>query len=332
MKTIQKISIILFSCLCFYKGYAQQSDTAILYKHAAPASFKSVLVKAVFRLMGKNSLKEEVRSKKFDTSYAASIPKKYFDEILIDTQIVAGRKVYTLRPKKEPSVTKVLYIHGGTFLHNISKPHWNLIIALMRKTHATFIVPDYPLAPFQTAIDAFRMIEEVYKHLLSITDADNIILMGDSAGGGLALSFVQKLKKEGLPQPQQLIMISPWLDITNPDVDKELLKKDPMLEPDGARVAGKMWAGKLDTKNYLVSPIYGDFNGLCPISIFIGGHDILLGDARKLQSLLKQKHIPLNYFEYPKMFHVWVAATFIKEAKVAMGQISELILKKPDQD
>jgi hypothetical protein len=115
MKTIQKISIILFSCLCFYKGYAQQSDTAILYKHAAPASFKSVLVKAVFRLMGKNSLKEEVRSKKFDTSYAASIPKKYFDEILIDTQIVAGRKVYTLRPKKEPSVTKVLYIHGGLF-------------------------------------------------------------------------------------------------------------------------------------------------------------------------------------------------------------------------
>jgi len=300
----------------------------MLYKHAAPASFKSVVVRAVFRLMGKNSLKNEVRSKKFATSYAASIPKKYLDEILIDTQIVANRKVLTLTPKKIPSVTKVLYLHGGTFLHNISKPHWNLVIALMRRTHATFIVPDYPLAPFQSAIDAFKMIEEVYKHLLSIADADNIILMGDSAGGGLAMSFVQKLKKEDLPQPQQLIMISPWLDITNPDVDKELLKKDPMLEPDGARVAGKMWAGKLDTKNYLVSPIYGDFSGLCPISIFIGGHDILLGDARKLQSLLKQKDITLNYFEYPKMFHVWVAATFLKEAKVAIGQISELIDRK----
>jgi acetyl esterase/lipase len=318
---------LLLFVLVLNHTFAKSSDSSIHYIHAKRGSVRSVAVKLVFRWIGKGRLKEEVRSKKFDTSYAAAIPKKYFSEIKIDTQVVLGRRVLTLSPRTDLAPTKILYLHGGTFLHNISKPHWNLIMTLMRKTHATFIVPDYPLAPFQTALQAFDMLDLIYKQLLQENEPSKIIIMGDSAGGGMGLSFIQKLKIEGLPQPQQLIMISPWLDITNSNVDQELLKKDPMLEPDGARVAGKMWAGTLDTRHYLVSPIYGDLSGLCQVSVFIGGHDILLNDSRKLQSLMQQQQINLNYYEYPAMFHVWIAATFLPEAKVAIGQISELINK-----
>lgn len=317
----------LLFVLVLSNAFAVSSDSSFHYIHAKRGSVRSAAVKLVFRWIGKGRLKEEVRSKKFDTSYAAAIPKKYFSEITIDTQVVQGRRVLTLSPRTGYTQNKILYLHGGTFLHNISKPHWNLIMALMRKTNATFIVPDYPLAPFQTALNAFEMLRLLYEQLLIQNDSSKIIIIGDSAGGGMGLSFIQELKIDGLPQPQQLIMISPWLDITNSNVDQELLKKDPMLEPDGARVAGKMWAGTLDTRHYLVSPINGDLSGLCPVSVFVGGHDILLNDARKLQSLMQQQQINLNYYEYPAMFHVWIAATFLPEAKVAIGQISELINK-----
>src|SRR5690606_3466899 len=115
-----------------------------------------------------------------------------------------------------------------------------------------------------------------------------IVFMGNSAGGGLALGFAQKLRNENRtqPQPSQLILISPWLDITlsNPDI-RMVDKKDKLLSIKGLRMAAKAYASSVDGNDFRVSPIYGDFSGLGKISLFIGTNDLFVADARKFKGL-----------------------------------------------
>ena len=256
----------------------------------------------------------------------APIPRKFSGVFRVNTAQAKGRNVYTVVPKGHPSGKYILYLHGGAYISNLVSQHWDLIGELVRRTNRTVVVPDYPLAPTYTVADVIPMVEAVYENLLTNTSPDNIVFMGDSAGAGLILTFAQKLKTEGGHQPQQLILLSPWLDVTmtNPGI-RALEQKDPMLSVAGLVMAGKAYAGKLDAKNYLVSPIYGSLEGLAKISVFIGGDEVLNADCRKFKSLLAQQGVAINYIEYPDMFHVWGAATFLKEAKCALDQITQLI-------
>ncbi len=150
--------------------------------------------------------------------------------------------------------------------------------------------------------------------------------MGDSAGGGLALAFVMKQQNESAALPAQIILLSPWLDVTmtNPEIEV-IQKNDVTLKADQLILAGKAWASKKETNNYMVSPIYGSLEGLPKISVFIGTHDILAADCRKLKVMMEKKGIPMNYFEYPEMFHDWVMLVSLKESEIALSQICNLI-------
>jgi acetyl esterase/lipase len=172
----------------------------------------------------------------------------------------------------------------------------------------------------------YEFIEGAYSQLLASAASGNMILMGDSAGAGLAFGFAQKLRNEDKPLPAQIILLSPWLDVTmsNPEI-AEADKKDRMLGIKGLQMAGKSYAGDQDMKHCLISPIYGDFRGLGRISLFIGTHDVLYADCRKFRQMMREQGIPLNYYEYPKMFHVWIAVTALKESRSAIGQITELV-------
>ena len=150
--------------------------------------------------------------------------------------------------------------------------------------------------------------------------------MGDSAGGGLSIAFTQKLRDEKQPKPRQLILLSPWLDVTmsNPtmlDVDKH----DKVLSIRGLQLAGKAYAGKLDLKDYRASPIYGNLYDLPRISIFISTYDVFIADARILKSKLESEGVKFNYYEYPKLMHDWIIITALKESKHSIGQIGKLI-------
>ena len=151
--------------------------------------------------------------------------------------------------------------------------------------------------------------------------------MGDSAGGGLALALSLDIKnQEGFVKPYKIILLSPWLDITQSN--QEILaieKKDKMLKVKNLNFTGKLYAGTLDTKDYRVSPIYGNLADLSPVSIFAGTNDILFPDAKKLKNLLEENNIITHFFEYPSMFHDWMFAPFIREAKHTNQLISNTI-------
>lgn len=186
-------------------------------------------------------------------------------------------------------------------------------------------MPDYPLAPEHTHRESFEMVTTLYKQLLSTVSADNLILMGDSSGGGFALALAQKLRDEQLIQPSQIVLLSPWLDITltNPEITN-IAGNDPFLEVEILRKAGNLYAGDVDAEHHLLSPINGPLEGLGRISLFIGSKEILIADARKLKAAAEAKGIKINYWVYEDMVHAWMFLN-LPESKRARQQIIDLI-------
>lgn len=223
----------------------------------------------------------------------------------IDVDDTNNHNVWTILPPRELSDKVVLYLHGGAYKYNFVIAHWVFIGSIADQVKAKVVAPDYPLVPKYNATHVFDLLLKVYKNLLKDHDSKNITIIGDSAGGGMTLALAQLIKKEGLPQPHQLILLAPCVDVTleNPEI-KEIDKDDPILNIKSIRQAGIEYAGPLDTKNYLVSPIYGDITDLAPISIYVGTKDLLVADCRKLNRMAKSQNIEIDYNEYEGLFHV----------------------------
>jgi len=237
-----------------------------------------------------------------------------------------GRKIWTVNSKEHKTDVVILYLHGGAYMSNINKQHWDLIEQLVNKTKATIVVPDYPLVPEASCIEVYDFIESLYVRLTAEYPRKRMIFIGDSAGGSLAFGFVQQLRNENKKQPEQIILFSPWLDVTMNNPKIELIEQvDNMLSIKGLRNVGEKYAGDLDLKDYRVSPIYGDLNDLCELSIFSGTNDLLNADAQKCKQLLIDQQIYFNYFEYPKMFHDWVIFTHLKESVDVVEKVHSLL-------
>lgn len=294
------------------------------------ASIQSKIFHILLRLVNmKGSWEREMRSGKINLkSYRPEPPKWLSQKVHVKTEQIDSRSVYTLSPKKGVrSDTVILFLHGGGYIHPAAIQHWRFVYRLIEKSNCIIVFPDYPLAPKHTCKDAFGMIEPLYKDLLAKHGADNLIVMGDSAGGGFSLALSQKMKNEGVEPPSQTILLSPWLDISTSNTDmKSIDPKDAFLGITGLQMAGKAYVGDLDTDNYLVSPIHGSVKGLGKVSVFIGTHDIFVADTRKFRSLCQSEGVDINYFEYDKMPHVWMILGF-PESKQAIDQIVELIGK-----
>lgn len=291
------------------------------------ASTQSKLFHLLLRMIGKkDSLKKKFAAGRFDYFNCPEPPARIYRDCHVHKFQVNDRNVFTISPKnKKDNGIRILYLHGGAYVQSFVIFHWWFIAGLVKKTGCSITAPDYPLAPGSTYKESFAMADVLYRQLASSANSGDIILMGDSAGGGFALSLAQKIRDEKIPQPGQLILLSPWLDLTltNPAI-KDIDGIDPFLGIEGLQQAAKIYAGDISPDHYLLSPINGSLEGLGKISVFIGSKDILAADARKLKSLAASKEIGINYYEYKDMLHVWMLLNF-PESKKARQQIIELI-------
>ena len=188
----------------------------------------------------------------------------------------------------------------------VTKDHWDFIKKIVEDTNATVIVPDYPLAPKYTYKEVFNMMEPLYKEIVSKVDMEKFIVMGDSAGGGLALALEEKLSQEEIEMPEKTILISPWLDtrLTNPKIP-EVQKRDRQLNKFKLQIAALGYAGKDGKDNYLVNPIDGDLSKLKNTTIFTGTNDILNPDVYVLKEKAEKSNIEINIKEYENAGHIW---------------------------
>ncbi|MBN2761615.1 MAG: alpha/beta hydrolase fold domain-containing protein [Bacteroidales bacterium] len=296
------------------------------YKHSIPESFQSRLIQIAMCLFG---MKHKTERKMISNGFAkepAKIRDSLFKRFNIQEAEQDTRKIWTISPVDGKSDLIILYFHGGAYMSSIIQGHWSLMEKLISKSGATTVVPDYPLAPETSCKETYDFIEDLFTRLITEYPDKRIVFMGDSAGGGLALGFTQQLRDENKKQPEQIIIFSPWLDVTMSNPLLQILdKEDNMLSIDGLKNAGRKYAAELDLKDFRVSPVYGDLTGLCRISLFTGTRDILNADAQKFKQRMKEQKIYFNYFEYPDMFHDWVIITSLKESLDVINKVDKLV-------
>ena len=217
----------------------------------------------------------------------------------------------------------VIYLHGGIYVNEIKLPHISFCDKLAKKVNASVFAPIYPLAPNHTYEETYEIVENLYSHLLAMNKP--IIIMGDSAGGGLSAAFAEYLAVNDLPQPENLILISPWLDVSMSGNYDEV-EFDPMLGVDGLREMGETWAGELDPKDYKVSPLFGDVDKLPKTTLFVGTHEIFYPDVVQFYNKLKDNGVEVELNVGEKMTHVYAIYPLVPESKEAFKHIVEVIL------
>lgn len=245
------------------------------------------------------------------------------------------RDIYIISPKENKSNQFILYQHGGAYATNLTSTYWDFFAKIVTETEATMIIPDYPLTPEFYYKDVFEMMEPLYEEIIKRVGAENLIVMGDSAGGGLSLALCQREGEKEVQQPKRLILISPWLDVTmtNKQID-EVQPKDPLLNKDILKVAGKAYARGMDEKDYHISPIYGPLNKLKNITIYTGTYDILNPDAKRFRKKAQTEGLEIEYKEYEEAIHIWLLSykdDSIYKAKEACQDLIQSIKEEKNE-
>jgi len=179
-----------------------------------------------------------------ETTYTAN--PRAFDRKLTEESYEGMPVLYVNADGKCDRV--LFYIHGGYYVHQMNVEHTAAINHLVNATDAMAVVPIYPLAPFNTVEGSFDLMVRLYEQVRTDNPDSKIVLMGDSAGGGYALALAEGLAERGIDQPDELILLSPWVDVTmsNPEI-KDYESIDPMLTVTMGRMSGEAWAGELPT-------------------------------------------------------------------------------------
>ena len=245
---------------------------------------------------------------------------------------ILDKSVVTLKPKKAVTNTHVIFFHGGAYLLEGNSMHWKIVETVLKKTNCKVSYIDYPLAPEYTYKNTFEMVQKSFERLTKEYPDDHFLFMGDSAGGGLALAFAQKLAIERAPvQPQKNILFSPWLDLNlqNHEI-KMQVSLDKLLPLQALIKAGEKYAGGDDVSNFLLSPINGKFEGLGDTIVFYGTHELFYPDCKKLHE--KSKSFGnFTFYEFPEMQHDWVVLP-IPEAEQALNIAIDFISKQNSQN
>ena len=236
---------------------------------------------------------------------------------------INGSRVYTLKPSETPGYI-ILYLHGGAYINDANANYFKLCDHFAQKLNAEVIFPIYPLAPAHTWEETFAILTDIYESRLQAATVP-VIIMGDSAGGGLSIAFCEYLDKLGLVQPDKLILFSPWMDISmsNPAAsDYEAV--DPMLSAYGLIEMGKCWVGDLDLQDYKVSPIFGDISCLQNVYLFVGTREIFYPDVTDFYGMLQELNINTELVIGEGLNHVYPLYP-IPEADDVFEQICDMI-------
>ena len=213
----------------------------------------------------------------------------------------------------------LVFLHGGAYVYPLVEGQWGIVEGL------PVIIPDYLLAPKHAATDAFDVVQPIIDEVQA--EFGRVILFGDSAGGGLAISLAMQRRDAGARQVDGLVLYAPWVDVTmtNPAIT-DVQRLDKILRVPGLAWAGRAWAGDLDPADPRVSPLYGDLSALPPMLIFQGDADILGPDTIEFARKAARAGVDVRLRVEPGGFHVYVLSVpFIPEAVAALDRSARFV-------
>jgi acetyl esterase/lipase len=257
----------------------------------------------------------------FPTQVVPFFSRRY---AVVREELPAGFPSYTLTRRGRTPTRTVLYVHGGGFVAPID-PFQVRYAARLAGLGARVVVPDYPLTPEHTWRDAHGPLVELLQRLLA--SGDDVVVVGDSAGGGLALALALTVRDLGGPQPSRLLLIAPWVDLTTSTPETfEVTETDPWLFIGKMQAYAGWWAGTAeDLGRHEVSPALGDLSGLPPALMFFGTRDSLAPGGRLLTRRAREAGWELTSIEEPDLIHVYPILPFLPEARRAWRTTEEFL-------
>jgi len=220
--------------------------------------------------------------------------------------LVAGVTSEVFSSAEKASDVQVLFIHGGSYVHEASALHAPFFDRILDTVDATITMPIYALAPEHGYQVAYEQIMDVYLELRRSHPDSPIVLMGGSAGGGLALGFAESLLEEGIAQPDRIVLLSPWLDLTltNPAIPA-IDTTDVLLDRDALVPNGLAWAHGDDPSGYRLSPVNGTLTGLAPTTVLAGTNDILYPDTLVLETRAEAAGVDFELTSFSGADHIF---------------------------
>jgi len=224
----------------------------------------------------------------------------------------------------------VLFFHGGGYSYGNAPLYQDFMWRVGTAARASVVYFDYRLAPehpFPAALDdAVR----VARWVATQFDPQRIAFVGDSAGGGLVLATMKKLRDQADALPRAAVAISPWTDLalTGPSL-RTNYKADPMMDAAQFPAIAKRYLGGADPRDPYVSPLYGDAAGLPPTLIQAGSDEVLLDDAVRMAEAMRVAGCDIELDVWPKMPHVWhLYARILPEGRQAIDRIGHFLDRK----
>ena len=220
----------------------------------------------------------------------------------------------------------LLYLHGGGYYACSAETHRPVTIAFARRGFRVF-APNYRLAPehpFPAAVDDAVA---TYEGLLANHPAHNIVVAGESAGGGLSLALMLALRHKGQPMPARAALFSPWTDLAaTGDSMQTNSRRCAMFQSTTSGPAARWYLGSADPRNPLASPLYADLAGLPPLLIHVSADEVLLDDSTRLASRATAGGVECRLKIWPVVPHAWqIAQRIMPEARESVAEAAAFL-------
>ena len=246
---------------------------------------------------------------------------RHFDVVTEQLDDSAGSyPSYVVTPRGPEPRRTIVYVHGGGYVSGIDPFHLRYATKLATALGARVVLPDYPLTPAHDWSHSHASLVDLTGRWAK--ESDDLVLAGDSAGGGIALAVAQSLRDRGGAQPSHLLLISPWVDLsTSTPETAEFSARDPWLKLSKITAYAQWWAGRPDDLSRPeVSPALGDLAELPPALMFCGTRDTLAPGCRLLATRAAETDWQLTYIEEPGLIHVYPLLPLVPEARRAWRQ------------
>jgi acetyl esterase/lipase len=224
----------------------------------------------------------------------------------------------------------MLHHHGGAYVSGRPEGYRSLSARLARALRADVLSAAYRLAPehrFPAALDDALT---TYRAMIERFDPANLAVSGDSAGGGLTLALLQRVRDEGLPLPAAGVLLSPWADLTDDAPSRASNNEaDDMLTRETLAGAASAYLNGADPRQPAASPVFGDLSGLPPLLVTVDESEVLLDDATRIVDGANAAGGQATLIRRSGLFHVWpVAVPILAEARETVGEMLAFLDKR----
>lgn len=290
-------------------------------------SLRSHVWKFIIRKMYKEKRMTiaEIRTQDVNAAkFAGRFPK----DVEIEHINIDGIAAAWIRPAGADKTKALLHIHGGGYVTGSIASYTRMCILMAQTLKVNVLLPAYRLAPehpFPAAVDD---VLKIYRWLLRQGyQSKDILISGDSAGGGLCVAAVIALRDQGDALPAAVICLSPWADLTlQGQSHVTRFKSEAMLNTETLREWALAYTNKENLGNPLVSPTFADFHDFPPLLIQVSGNEVLLDDAIALAEKAKSAGVDVSLKIWDGLWHVWqIVGDAIPESKMAFEEVGEFI-------